>query len=217
MNGGEKMYYSIIALLFIIIVMFGVIIEQKKKYKFELARKNREIALIMKKYNFYKNEYEELQKTYKTNIEISAANDFEPFDKMKYNPIYKGKKALVGDYLACSYIFTKKALESLGFEVTIVHTKAEVIRRIKNNEKYDIIFSNNVYDDGSGPQCFEELKKIEGFNTPVVIHTVTKNAKFHFVVELGFDGYIEKPVTQSKLIPVLEKLLQGGNNETKNI
>lgn len=39
MNGGEKMYYSIIALLFIIIVMFGVIIEQKKKYKFELARK----------------------------------------------------------------------------------------------------------------------------------------------------------------------------------
>ena len=42
-------------------------------------------------------------------------------------------------------------------------------------------------------------------------------AKFHFVVELGFDGYIEKPVTQSKLIPVLEKLLQGGNNETKNI
>ena len=135
MNGGEKMYYSIIALLFIIIVMFGVIIEQKKKYKFELARKNREIALIMKKCNFYKNEYEELQKTYKTNIEISAANDFEPFDKMKYNPIYKGKKALVGDYLACSYIFTKKALESLGFEVTIVHTKAEVIRRIKNNEK----------------------------------------------------------------------------------
>ena len=63
MNGGEKMYYSIIALLFIIIVMFGVIIEQKKKYKFELARKNREIALIMKKCNFYKNEYEELQKT----------------------------------------------------------------------------------------------------------------------------------------------------------
>ena len=116
-----------------------------------------------------------------------------------------------------SYIFTKKALESLGFEVTIAYTKAEVIRRIKNNEKYDIIFSNNVYDDGSGPQCFEELKKIEGFNTPVVIHTVTKNAKFHFVVELGFDGYIEKPVTQSKLIPVLEKLLQGGNNETKNI
>ena len=196
------MYYLIVALLFIIIVMFGVMIEQKKKYKFELTRKNREIALIMKKCNFYKNEYEELQKTYKTNIEISAANDFEPFDKMKYNPIYKGKKALVGDYLACSYIFTKKALESLGFEVTIVHTKAEVIRRIKNNEKYDIIFSNNVYDDGSGPQCFEELKKIEGF---------------HFVVELGFDGYIEKPVTQSKLIPVLEKLLQGGNNETKNI
>ena len=53
MNGGEKMYYSIIALLFIIIVMFGVIIEQKKKYKFELARKNREIALIMKKCNFF--------------------------------------------------------------------------------------------------------------------------------------------------------------------
>lgn len=209
------MYYLIIALLFIIIVMFGVMIEQKKKYKFELTRKNREIALIMKKCNFYKNEYEELQKTFKTNIEISAANDFEPFDKMKYNPIYKGKRALVGDYLACSYIFTKKALESLGFEVTIAHTKAEVIRRIKNNEKYDIIFSNNIYRDGTGQECLAKLKEIEGFCTPVVIHTVTKNAKYHFVNEVGFDDYIEKPMTQAKVLPILEKLLPlGGENDT---
>ena len=65
-----------------------------------------------------------------------------------------------------------------------------------------------MYDDGSGPQCFEELKKIEGFNTPVVIHTVTKNAKFHFVVELGFDGYIEKPFSLPVLKARIDALLQ---------
>ena len=33
---------------------------------------------------------------------------------------------------------------------------------------------------------FKELKQIEGFNTPVVIHTLTENKRDYFVNEIRF-------------------------------
>ena len=35
--------------------------------------------------------------------------------EIKKDPIYKGKKALIGDYLSSSYTNTEKVLRSLGF------------------------------------------------------------------------------------------------------
>ena len=209
------MYYMTVALAFIILIMICLLIEQKRKYDMEITKKNREISSIRDDYTYYRNEYEKMKDVVDINYEVSKINDIEPLDKIKYNPIYKGKKALIGDYLTYSYDITKKVLENLGFEVTVSLSSAEVVKRIKNNEKYDIILSNNIYRDGTGQEYLTILKEIEGFCTPVVIHTVTKNAKYHFVNEVGFDDYIEKPMTQAKVLPILEKLLPlGGENDT---
>ena len=48
----------------------------------------------------------------------------------------------------------------------------------------------------------------EKVDIPVVIHTITKNARYQFVDEIGFDDYIEKPVTKEKIKPVLKKLFK---------
>ena len=138
------MYYMTVALTFIILIMICLLIEQKRKYDMEITKKNREISSIRDDYTYYRNEYEKMKDVVDINYEVSKINDIEPFDKIKYNPIYKGKKALIGDYLTYSYDITKKVLESLGFEVTVSLSSAEVVKRIKNNEKYDIIFSNNI-------------------------------------------------------------------------
>ena len=101
---------------------------------------------------------------------------------------------------------TKAVLEDLGFCVDIAKSSEYLIKKIKYGEKYDIIFSNNIYRDGTGPECLKKLKEIKGFSIPVVIHTVTKNARDNFVNEIGFDDYIEKPVTREKLMPILKKI-----------
>lgn len=212
------MEYVVFALSFIIVILICLIIEQKRNYDLEITKKNREISSITNESNFYKNEYEKRKDIVEINYEVTSADEFMPLNKLEYNPIYNGKKALIGDYLVYSYTITKNVLESLGFEVSVALSSDELVQKVKNNEKYDIIFTNNIYRDGTGQKCLSILKSIKDLNTPIVIHTVTKNAKYHFVNELGFDAYIEKPVTQAKLLPILEKLLRsGGKNVTKDI
>ena len=52
----------------------------------------------------------------------------------------------------------------------------------------------------------QELKSLKDFNTPIVIHTISDNTNNQFI-ELGFDGYLKKPIKQDETIEVLKKLL----------
>lgn len=129
--------------------------------------------------------------------------------KIKKNPIYKGKKVLVGDYVDISAENTMKMLQSFGITVDIVKSGEDIVDRIKNNYKYDIIFTNNIFKKGfGGKETLDKLREIKGFKTPVVIHTVSFNERHKFINIYGFDEYIEKPLDQEKLKPILEKFLE---------
>lgn len=121
--------------------------------------------------------------------------------------IFKGKKALVGDYFPFSYANTKMVLQSLGMKVIIEETMNGVKDRILKGEQYDIIFTNNIYQvGGTGAQLLKELKEIEGFNTPIIIHTISEKPIQHFL-NLGFDGCLKKPIKQEETIQSLKNLL----------
>ena len=120
--------------------------------------------------------------------------------------VFKGKKALVGDYFPCSYANTKMVLESLGIEVTIEETIDGVKNRILNGEKYDVIFTNNIYRSGTGSQLLKDLKEIKDFNIPIIIHTISREPIQYFL-KLGFDGCLKKPIKQEETIQVLKNLL----------
>ena len=119
---------------------------------------------------------------------------------------FKGKKALVGDYSHASFFNTEMVLDSLGFEIVNAKSSKEVLERIKNGEQYDVIFTNNIYGDGTGPDLLKNLKEINNFNIPVIIHTID-DAKDSFLA-LGFDGYLQKPIKQEETIELLNILLK---------
>lgn len=74
--------------------------------------------------------------------------------------------------------------------------------------KYDIIFTNNIYQNGiTGPELLQKLRKIDGFNSPVVIHTISTGKREYFIDTVGFDEYLEKPVQIPELEKVLKKFL----------
>lgn len=61
----------------------------------------------------------------------------------------------------------------------------------------------------SGETTFTELKKIEGFNIPVVALTAdaVSGAKEKYLDE-GFNGYIAKPFTRDQIKEKLDKIIK---------
>lgn len=79
--------------------------------------------------------------------------------------------------------------------------------RVARGEKFDVIITNNIYRIGcDGPELLQKLKKIEGFNTPVIIHTISEQPTEYFL-NLGFDGCLKKPIKQDETIQLLKNLL----------
>lgn len=127
--------------------------------------------------------------------------------------IFKGKRVLIGDYSSCSYYNTKMVLDSLGIEYVIENAPFPIYERIRRGEKFDAIFTNNIYTYGTGEQLLGLLHTLKDFNIPVVIHTISDNVNNQFL-NMGFNGYLKKPITQEDTIKVLSEL---GFKTTKDI
>lgn len=119
--------------------------------------------------------------------------------------IFKGKRVLVGDYLNCSFMNTEMVLDSLGFEIVRETAEPMMFYRVARGEKFDLIITNNIYRIGyTGPELLKRLKEIKGFNTPVIIHTISEKPIEYFL-NLGFDGCLKKPIRQDETIEILKK------------
>ncbi len=188
----------LIFLLIIITVLLIYIFFQHKRLSSRLLKSEEKYLETYDKYSFFLKEYNSLKSTIR-NTKFSNENE----KKKKFT----GKTALVGDYFLPSYNNTKLILEDLGFDVDIANSSQDIINKIKYGESYDIIFTNNIYRDGTGLECFKKLKEIKDFSIPVVILTVDKGKHNYFVNNIGFDAYIEKPMIKEDVIPILEKLL----------
>ena len=148
-------------------------------------------------------------------VEQFCIKDIKKVDDNTYNTpngvikkldTFKGKKALIGDYSNASFYNTKMVLDSLGIEIVNIKEEPEVYNRIAGGEKFDVIFTNNIYQVGdTGPQLLEKLKKIDGFDTPVIIHTISEMPVDYFL-NMGFDGVLKKPIKQDDTIKLLDKI-----------
>ena len=128
--------------------------------------------------------------------------------KTKYKP-NKEISVLVGDYSKSSISNTIYILESMGIKTTIAKSGIEIVKRIKDGEKYDLIITNNIYDRGhcDGPNTLDHLKEIEGFNIPVIVLTISENERDTFVGYYGFDEYITRLLTQEKVKETFPKII----------
>ena len=129
--------------------------------------------------------------------------------KTKYK-CNKELSVLVGDYNKEMVSNTISVLESLGIKTTAAKSGVEIIKRIENGEKYDLIISNNIYDRGhcDGPETLAHLKDIKGFNIPVSVLTVSENERNRFIHVYGFDEYMTKCLTQEEVFKIFPNLFK---------
>lgn len=205
------MIYLIIILIAIILLLFLGTLTQNTKYRHNLTLAKNKLLLYNELYSFYIGQYKHLKEQLE-NIEEKEYIAKDYFDTIegfvKKDPIYEGKRALVGDHIPISANNTKSVLRSLGLKVDIVPTGKDIVDMIiYAPENYDIIFCNNIYPNGTGEESLKRLKELNNFSIPVIIHTTAENKRDYFVDRLGFSDYIVKPVTQEILKPILNKLL----------
>ena len=83
----------------------------------------------------------------------------------------------------------------------------EAIEKVKSN-KYDLILLDIMMPKMNGEQTLEELKKIEGFSTPVIALTADAvgDAKSKYIKK-GFDSYLAKPFTRDQIKEKIDKFL----------
>ena len=123
----------------------------------------------------------------------------------------KGKKILVVDDNNLNLKVASKVLEKYNPTIEVADNGFKVIDKIKNNEKFDLILLDDMMPKLSGVETFKELKKIEGFNIPVIALTANAiSGMREKYMEQGFTDYLSKPINKVDLEIVLRKLM---NNE----
>lgn len=128
--------------------------------------------------------------------------------RIKMKTTFKGKKLLLGDYNKEMLKHSRKIFLSLGFDVDIVESGDALIQKVLCGYNYDVIVTNNIYKNScDGPDVLRELKDLPDFETPIVVLTVSTGQKEKFINEIGFDGYLEKMLTQKQAEMVMSKLI----------
>lgn len=125
-----------------------------------------------------------------------------------------GARILVVDDNELNIKVAKVLLQKYNFTIDTCTSGYECISKIRNNEKYDIIFLDDMMPRLSGKETLKELKTISDFKTPVI--ALTANAITGMREEylsLGFDGYLSKPIEKVELEHLIKKYLNEKNNK----
>ena len=121
---------------------------------------------------------------------------------------FNGAKILVVDDNQLNLKVIDKLLKRYGIETTSVDSGFECLKLIKTNNKFDLIFMDDMMPNMKGPEVLKVLDKIEGFNTPVI--ALTANALSGMrekYLNDGFDDYLAKPLEKNQLNELLNKYL----------
>ncbi len=111
---------------------------------------------------------------------------------------YQGKRVLIVDDNQLNIKVAKVALKDFQFVLDECYSGKEALEKIAHGEKYDLILMDIMMPEMSGEMTMQELKKIVGFQTPVIALTAdaVSGAKERYL-EAGFTDYVAKPFTKA--------------------
>lgn len=132
----------------------------------------------------------------------------EEVEVLEVEKDYSDKKVLIVDDNKLNIKVAKIALKDFNFQMDECMSGIECLEKIKSGSSYDIILMDIMMPEMSGEKTMEELKKIEGFKTPVIALTADaiQGAKEKYLEE-GFIDYIAKPFTKDQIKEKLDKIL----------
>lgn len=122
---------------------------------------------------------------------------------------YKGLRMLIVDDNKINIKVARRNTEDLGFEIDDCDNGQSCIDKVKEGNHYYIILMDIMMPVMDGVEALKELKKIEGFDTPVVALTADAIAgSQEKYLEDGFSSYVSKPFTKEQIKKTIDSLLK---------
>ncbi len=118
-----------------------------------------------------------------------------------------GKKVLIVDDDELNLKVTKRILSEYKFDVETLHTGKDCVYKIKEGQKYDMIFLDHVMPEMDGLEVVHILKNLEGYEIPPVV-ALTANAITgvrDMYLKAGFDEYISKPINLAEFNQMINR------------
>lgn len=121
----------------------------------------------------------------------------------------KGKKILVVDDNKLNLKVAEKLLKPYNVVIETLTNGEDTIKKIKQFNQYDLILLDQMMPEMDGTTTLKELKKLEGFRTPIIVLTadaiVGKKEEY---LKAGFNDYLSKPINNDELYRILKKYLR---------
>lgn len=124
-----------------------------------------------------------------------------------------GKKILVVDDNKLNIKVANTFLKRYNPTMEEVYSGFDCIDKIKEGNKYDLIFMDDMMPEKSGVETFHELEKLENFNIPVVALTANaiEGMREQYLKE-GFDEYLSKPINKDELDRILKMIFKNSTS-----
>ena len=119
------------------------------------------------------------------------------------------KKVLIVDDNKLNIKVATKLLEPYKFEIESVNNGKDCIYKIKEDNKYDLIFLDHMMPNMDGIEVLHVLRKLEDYDLPPII-VLTANAitgMKQMYLDEGFDDYISKPINVVELNKIIKKYM----------
>jgi len=137
-----------------------------------------------------------------------ANSIYKKEEVIEENITFDNKKVLLVDDNKLNIKVGTKILREYKLDITPCESGFECINKIENDNKYDIILLDIMMPKMSGVETLKRLKQIDGFDTPVIALTADAiQGRENKYLEVGFSGYLSKPIEHSELKKVLSKYL----------
>ncbi len=146
------------------------------------------------------------------NVDDKVIGDIKEY-KVQKKQINKfnaeGKNILIVDDNKLNIKVASRLLEPYGVSIDSALSGEDCINLIKEGNEYDLILLDQMMPEMDGVSTLNELKKIDKFDTPVIVLTadaiVGKKEEY---LKAGFNDYLSKPINVDDLNTILKKYLQ---------
>ncbi len=128
-----------------------------------------------------------------------------------------GAKLLIVDDNEMNIKVAMTLLKKYHFDIDYCFSGLACIAKIKENQKYDIIFLDDMMPQLTGRDTLKKLKENQTFNTPVI--ALTANAITGMKEEYlssGFNDYLSKPIEKKELERIIKTFIMNDHKENIN-